>query len=354
MTTLVTGASGHLGANLVRRLLKNGQTVQVFLQEGSNNSALDNLPVKRVYGDLRDFSSVVAAVRGCDLIYHCAANVSILDGNADFKLAIYDNNVKGTVHLLEAALDAGVSKVVVTGSLSAVGHNPEKPSDETERFDPFAKHLPYAFTKFFVEHECLKAYANGLNVVIAVSCAIIGPNDYKPSIMGQTLIDFANKKLVAYLPGGFDFVAARDIVEGHILAMEKGRAGQKYIFSTQFLTVDELMAIFEEVTGQSRPKLRLPGKVMASIATLADLIFPRFFPNVPRRFTSGSVRILQMYRHADCSKAINELGYQPTSIREAIQEAYDDFVGRGLIINSPTKSNEQQDIKAIKPNKTCV
>ncbi|WP_088241250.1 NAD-dependent epimerase/dehydratase family protein [Calothrix rhizosoleniae] len=331
MTILVTGASGHLGTNLVRRLLDDGHSVRVLLREGSNNAAVDGLDLDKVYGDLRDFTRVKAVVKGCNRIYHCAAKVSTLDSNSILEREIYDCNVLGTIHILQAALECDVSKVVVSGSFSAVGHNPEKPSDETIPFYPFSPHLPYGFSKTFVEHECLKAFANGLNVVVAVSCAILGPHDYKPSRMGRTLIDFANGKLPAYVPGGFEFVAARDIVEGHILAMSKGRPGQKYIFSSQFLTVDDLMDIFEEVTNRDRPPLKIPGAMMAGIAKVADFILPRFFPNVPRRFTSGAVRILRMHRHADISKAKNELGYQPTSIKASIQSAYDDFLRRGLI-----------------------
>jgi nucleoside-diphosphate-sugar epimerase len=331
MPILVTGASGHLSANLVRKLLDDGHHVRVLLREGSNNAAVDGLDVERVYGDLRDFAQITAAVQGCNYIYHCAANISILDDRSEVKQEIYDCNVLGTMHILQAALEAGVSKVVVSGSFSAVGHQPEKPSDETVPFYPFSRHLPYGFTKAFVEHECLKAFANGLDVVVAVSCAILGPHDYKPSRMGQTLLDFANGKLPAYVPGGFEFVSTKDIVNGHILAMLKGRAGQKYIFSTKFLTVDELMAIFEEVTGCPRPSLRIPGAVMTGVAGVADWFMPRFFPKIPRRFTSGAVHILRMHRHADISKAINELGYQPTSIYASIQEAYDCFTRRELI-----------------------
>jgi nucleoside-diphosphate-sugar epimerase len=150
--------------------------------------------------------------------------------------------------------------------------------------------------------------------------------------MGRTLIDFARGRLRAYLPGGFEFVAARDMVEGHLLAMAKGRPGQKYIFSSQFLTVDQLMGIFEEVTGRSRPRLRLPGPVMAGMATIADCVFPWLLPQIPRRFTRAAVRILRMHRRADCTKAKNELSYQPTSIVQAVREAYEDFVRRGMIL----------------------
>lgn len=186
--TLVTGGSGHLGVNLVWRLLKDGYAVRVFLPKGSNNAALDGLDVERVYGDLRDFPSVVAAVRGCDRIYHCAANVSTLDGDNHFKQEIYDCNVTGTIHILHAALDAGVEQVVVSGSFSAIGYHSSQPCDETVPFNPFYSHLPYGFIKSSVWHECLKAYADGLDVVIATSCAILGANDFKPSRMGRSTV----------------------------------------------------------------------------------------------------------------------------------------------------------------------
>jgi len=325
---LITGSSGHLGANLIRRLLRDGNEIRVFLRKGSNNAALEGLAVERVYGDLRDASQVKAAVRGCERIYHCAAKLSTTGGS---EREIFDCNVMGTRNLLRAALETGVSRVVVSGSLSAVGHDPARPSDEDVPFYPFEKLLPYSTTKAFVEHECLKAAVEGLHVVIATSCAIIGPNDFKPSRMGKMLIDFANGKLRAYIPGGFEFVAAKDIVEGHVLAMEKGRSGQKYIFSTEFVTIDKLMEICEEVTGRRRPWLRLPPPMMAGIAEVTSFVLTNFFPDVPQRFTPAAVRFLRMQRKADCNKARRELGYQPTSIAQAVRDAYECFVRRGVI-----------------------
>jgi nucleoside-diphosphate-sugar epimerase len=327
---LLTGSTGHLGANLVRRLLDDGQFVRVLLRPSCDQSALAGLNVEAVYGDLRDPASCKEAVKGCSGIHHCAALVSTIAGNRRHKRDIYETNVLGTRNLLRAALDAGVPRVVVTGSLSAVGHHPDRPVNENDPFDPFAWNLPYGMSKAFVEHECLTAFADGLQVVVAVSCAIIGPNDFKPSRLGRTLVDFANRKLWAYIPGGFEFVSARDMALGHVLAMEKGRPGQKYIFSSQFLTVDELMAIFEEVTGQRRPKLRLPASLVAGLAGLSDLVL-RFVPDRPRRFTPGAVRFLRMKRRVDCTKARDELGFRPTSIVQAVREAYDFFVQRGLI-----------------------
>src|SRR5205823_12298652 len=132
-------------------------------------------------------------------------------------------------------------------------------------------------------------------------------------------------------PGGFEFVASRDIVAGHLLAMEKGRSGQKYIISSRFTTVDELMAIFERVTGRRRPRLRLPAPVMAVIAEVTQAVQSRLFPSRPQRLTPGAVRILRMHRRADTSKAQRELGFVPTSIEDAVREQYEFFVGQGFI-----------------------
>lgn len=328
---LVTGGTGHLGANLVRRLLDDGQTVRALVRPGRNNGAFDGLALEVIEGDLRDPQAVRQAVQGCRKIYHCAAHVSTIEGDAAHRREVFDTNVIGTMHLLDAARECGVEKVVVSGSLSATGYEKDVPSDESSPFYPFDRHLPYGFTKHLVEHHCLKAHAEGLEVVVAVSCAIIGPNDFVPSRFGQVLIDFAHGQLRAYIPGGFEFVSTRDIVEGHILAMERGRSGQKYLISTTYSTVDDLLDLFARVTGKPKPKLKLPIPVMAALAEMADKTWFRFFPNRPRRFTPAAVRLLSMHRRVDNTKARTELGFVPTSLEEAVSDAYTDFVRRGLI-----------------------
>src|SRR5262245_23549540 len=328
MRVLVTGGSGHLGANLVRRLLDEGQQVRA-LERAGGGEALAGLDVEIVTGDLRDAGAVHAAVSGCQRVYHCAAKVSSAEGQLR---EIYDSNVLGTRHVLQAARATGVERVVVTGSFSAVGHDPVRPSDESVPVDPFTRALPYQRSKVAVEHECLKAVVDGLDVVVATSCAILGPHDYKPSRMGQLLLDFARGRLRAYVPGGFEFVATRDIVEGHRLAMDKGATGQKYIFSSGSHTVDELMAMYEQVSGRRRPRLRLPPPLMAGIARVVDAVVTRVAPQVEPRFTSGAVRILRMGRRADITKARTQLGFEPTPIANAVREAYDDFARRGLVL----------------------
>lgn len=328
---LVTGATGHLGANLVRRLLRDGEEIRVLIRPHRDNGALDGLPVEKVSGDLRDAASVEAAVAGCREVYHCAALVSTIEGDAAHKREVFETNVIGTRHVLRAAARHRVRRVVVSGSLSATGHEAGRSSHEDMPFYPFDRHLPYGFSKHLTEHECLRAHADGLEVVVATSCAIIGPHDYVPSRMGRVLIDFAHGKLRAYIPGGFEFVSSHDIAEGHVLAMRRGRSGQKYIFSTAYASVDELLSLFARVTGRPKPRLRLPAPVMAAVAEVADKTWYRLFPNLPRRFTPAAVRLLQMRRRAGHDKAARELGYRPTELSQAVEDAYTDFVQRGLI-----------------------
>jgi farnesyl-diphosphate farnesyltransferase len=340
---LVTGAAGHLGANVVHRLLEDGRDVRVLLRQGSNNAAMEHLDVERVYGDLRDLPSVKGAVGGVETVFHVAAKVSTLQGNAAHKREIFESNVVGTKNLLRAAGDANVERMVVTGSFGANGYDVDdttQAATEDRPFYPFNKHLPYARSKHHVEHEVLKAVVRGQDIVMCTSTAIVGPNDYKPSRMGRTLIDYTHGKLRAFIPGGFPFVAAQDIVDGHVRALERGRTGHKYTIATAFLTLDDIMDLWEDVTGVPRPKVKLPPRLMHGLAEISSLLLTNFFPNVPQRFTPDAVRILRMHRRADISKARHELGFEPSDIRDAIVLAYDDFARRGLVPERPRRADE--------------
>jgi nucleoside-diphosphate-sugar epimerase len=342
---LVTGANGHLGANLLRRLLADGEPVRLLLRPGSDNSSVEGLNVERVYGDLRDPGSLEPAVNAVTQIYHCAAQISTVSGGEQ---ELFANNVLGTRNLLQAARQAGVGRVVVSGSLSAVGHRTDRPTDETEPFNPFERHLPYAFSKAGVEHECLKAVAEGLDVVIAISCAILGPYDFKPSRMGELLVRYANGQQRVYVAGGFEFVAACDIVEGHVLAMRRGRTGQRYIFSSGFMTLDDIFQIFYDLTGRSKPT-RLPRSVALALATASELLCRHFLPGRRPLLTPAAIHLLCMGRRADTSKAQCELGFRPTSIEDAVRNAYQWFVARGAIAASALQLSSHPRFKHQNP-----
>lgn len=326
---LVTGASGHLGANLVRRLLSDGYEVRALvLPSEASDTALAGLPVRRVVGDVRDVPAVAAAMAGCAGVFHCAARIST---SYRGHRGIYDVNVLGTRNVLQAARQEGVPRVVVTGSFSATGVAPGRPSTEADLHYPFATHTPYTRSKVQVEHECYKAAAQGLEVVIAAATAIVGPHDYGPSRMGRVLLDQAHGRLFAYLPGGFEFVSVQDLVQGHLLAMQRGRSGQKYLLSTDFRTVDQLMDLYAEVTGQPKPRVRMPPRAMEVLALLAEGPRAVIAPHRDARFALSAVRFLRSERRVDCSLSRDVLGYRPTDIESAVEQAYRCFVDRGLV-----------------------
>ena len=337
---LVTGSSGHVGANLVRRLLDEGVRVRVLSRRESRNEALRGLDVERSYADIRDLDATRRALEGCRGVYHCAAMVSTIDGNRAHRRELFECNVLGTRNVLQAARETGAGKVVVTGSFSAVGYDlddPSAPSDETMQFYPMERTMPYERSKVLVEHECLRAVALGQDVIIATCCAVVGGADYLPSRLGRTLCDYANGKLHAYVDGGFAFVAARDIVEGHLLCMRHGRAGEKYIFASEYKTISDILDLYEEVTGIPRPHRRIPVPIMYAFSEVASSYLSRFHPKFPQRFTPGAIRLLKMRRRANIEKARRELGYRPTSIRAAVGEAYAFHYGRNAIRNADAR-----------------
>ena len=336
----VTGSAGHVGANLVRRLLGGGVRVRVLLRHEDNNEALEGLDVERAFGDIRDLDATRHALAGCRGVYHCAAKISTIEGNRAHRRDVFECNVLGTRNVLQAAREAEAGRVVVTGSFSAVGHDlddPSAPSDETMQFYPMERTMPYERSKSLVEQECWRAAATGQDVVVATCCAVVGGSDYFPSRLGRTLCDYTGGKLHAYVDGGFEFVAARDIVEGHVLCMHKGRSGEKYIFSSEYKTISEIIDLYEEVSGIPRPRRRIPVRTMLVFSEAASFFLSRFCPDFPQRFTPGAIRLLQKCRHADTGKAKRELGYRPTDIRAAVHEAYAFHYDRGAIANPLAK-----------------
>lgn len=325
--TFVTGGSGHVGANLVRELLARGVAVKALVR--GDAAALEGLDVERVEGDLRDVASLERALAGCDRLYHLAAFVSLRKGDQQ---QVFDVNVIGTKNALEAAERAGVARVVCCSSFGAVGKNPNGgPSDETQTINPFQAHLDYDLSKALAELEVHRAVHRGLDVRMVNPSGIVGAHDYKPSSVGQTILDFANRKIPAYVPGQFEFVAVKDVVAGHLLAMDKGRAGERYILSGGQYTLDEILDHLSSLSGVKKPKLRIPVGVMLPMAYVSSYFLRTFAPDKPPRFTPGTIRMLNSGKHADTSKARRELGFAPTPVLDAFTEAYDWLKARALV-----------------------
>lgn len=332
--TLVTGASGHVGANLVRKLLADGVDVRVFVHPRHNNRGVDGLPVERVEGDLRDADAVRRAVEGCVRVYHTGAKVSVTSPTPAQTRELWDINVMGTQHVMKSALRAGVARVVLTSSFSTVGFHaddPTRPCSEDVPFYPFVDWMPYSRTKVLAEVETFKAIADGLDAVIAISTGVCGPYDYMPSRTGNALLSFARGKFRAYIPGGYDAVTVDDLARGHVLAMERGRTGQRYTISTRYVTMDEMLDQFAAVTGKPRKALSLSPRLMSTVARALSGAMTTFFPEVPQHLTPGAVLVLSMQRRADITKARTELGYEPGEIEPAVHAWHEFFAREGMI-----------------------
>jgi hopanoid-associated sugar epimerase len=329
MKTLVTGATGHVGINLVHELVARGVAVKALVRTRARASALDGLDIELADGDLRDVPSLERAVAGCDRLYHVGAFVSLRAGDAQ---TVFDINVGGTQNILGAAARGGVERAVYCSSFGAVGQpSGGGLSDESCPLNPADAHLDYELSKSLAETEVLRAVARGLDVRIVNPGGIVGPHDYAPSSLGQTILDFANRRMPAYVQGAFDFVAMRDVVQGHILAMERGRAGERYILSGGHFSLDQILDHLSQLSGVPKPRLRIPVGVMLPLAYVSSFFLRTFAPARPPRFTPGTIRMLNAGKRADISKARRELGFQPSSVLDAFTETYRWFQARGQV-----------------------
>ncbi len=309
----VTGASGHVGANLVRALLERGRRVRVLVREDTR--AVDGLPVERVQASLFNEGELRAAFAGADVVYHCAGRVEIARGEEEL---VRRTNVDGVRHVMQACLAAGVRRVVHFSSIHAFQQRPQgEPLDETRPKVNGAGRF-YDGTKAAGEREVLAAVAQGLDAVIVNPTGVLGPHDHKPSPMGDLILRLARGRFPFIVDGGHDWVDARDVAEGAIAAEERGRTGERYLLSGAWAPVGELARLIRELTG-CRPPL------WASPLWLAAVGAP-FLEGVSRLthtrplYTRDSIDVLrEANRQISHAKAERELGYRPRPLQETIE-----------------------------------
>ncbi len=313
----LTGASGHVGAGLVRELVTRGYRVRAVLRTPDNAPALDGIDVERVAGELADVPALVRAFSGADIVFHVAALVSIMPGMAR---PLHDTNVDGTRNVLTACREARIRRLVYTSSIHAVPAPPHGQTvDESRPYDPEQTAGDYDRSKAEATLEVLAAARDGLDAVVVNPTAVIGPYDFKGSLLGDVFVSFAKGKLPAYVPGAYDFVDVRDVAVGHVLAAEKGQRGESYLLSGHRATLPELMAMLEELSGRRRPRLVLP--VWAARATA--VFGPAWYRLTGRkpRFTPYAIHTLQTNTFISNAKAQRELGFANRPLRDTLRDA---------------------------------
>jgi dihydroflavonol-4-reductase len=323
-TAFVTGAAGFVGANLVRALLAGGWRVRALVR--GEAPALAGLGAELVRGDL--FAPHLAdAMRGSDVVFHLAAAYSLWRRD---RAALARTNVEGTRNVLAAARAAGVPRTVHTSSVAAIGVRPDgAPADETYQSPPERLIGAYKRSKYFGELEARRAFAAGQDVVIVNPATPVGPWDAKPTPSGEIVVRFLNRRMPAYVDTGLNLIDVRDVAAGHVLAYERGTAGQRYILGNENLTLRAVLERLAALSGLPAPRLRLPHAVPLAYAALGELVLARF--GVAPDVSLESVRMARQRMYYDAQKAVRELSLPQSPVTRALADAVTWFRDHGYV-----------------------
>jgi dihydroflavonol-4-reductase len=333
MKCFVTGASGFVGANLVHRLLARGHEVRALVRSNSDLRGLAGADVERVEGSLEDASLLAKHLPGCDWCFHVAASYHLW--LRDYA-PMYAANVEGTRCILKAAASAGCSRIVYTSTVGCIGLPKLNlgqliPTDEAASTSELQMSNHYKRSKWRAEQVALELAAQGLPIVIVNPSAPIGPRDIKPTPTGQVIVDFLNRAMPAYLDTGLNWVHVQDVADGHILAAEKGKVGERYILghATGNWTMSETLNTLAEITGLPAPGFRVPYWIALSAAHVNEAL-ARVTGKPPKAPLAG-VRMAKYKMFFNPGKAIRELGLPQTPPRQALIDAVEWFRANGYV-----------------------
>ena len=327
MEALVTGATGFIGRHVAQVLLEQGYRVRALVRE-SGVLTLEHPNLERVPGDIRDRHSVSKAVQGCEQVFHVAALYSFWTSESQL---LYEVNVGGTRTVLEVAGEAGVKRIVYTSTNGTVGI-PRNGRLATEAMEPSPKELAgyYKHSKYLAEVEARKLAARGLPVVIVNPTTPVGRGDVKPTPTGQMVLDFLRGRMPAFIDTGLNLVDVEDVAVGHLLAMEKGQPGQRYLLGNRNVTLRQIFEMMANITGRRAPRLKLP-YWLALAAAYADALVEGKMLHRPPRIPLEGLKTAKKPAWVDCSKAVRELGMPQTPVEEALEKAVRWFRDNGYV-----------------------
>ncbi len=326
MKTLVTGGTGFVGSHLVRALLERDDDVRCLVRPTSRLDNLKGLPIELARGDLRDLETLKHAAKGCDVVYHCAADYRLWCKDPR---EMYASNVEGTRNVMQSAFDEGVQRVVYTSTVGCLGldHDGTPANEDTPvTIDEMIGH--YKRSKFLAEEEVREWAKRGLPVVIVNPSTPVGELDIKPTPTGKIVVDFLRGKMFGYVDTGMNLIDVTDCAQGHVLAAERGRIGERYILGACNLTLKELFDALATVTGIASPKTQVPHWVAESYSRLENfwsIQLARREPDVPLE----SVKLARHKMWFDSAKAVRELGLQQNPIEQALERAVKWFRDHG-------------------------
>jgi dihydroflavonol-4-reductase len=333
MNCFVTGASGFIGANLVHELVARGHRVKALIRPGGNLRELQGADFERVEGDVGDRAALAKGMQGCEWCFHAAASYHLW--LADYA-PMYAANVDGTRNVLEAAVEAGCSRIVYTSTVGCIGlpgasNGLATPTDETTPVSEAEMNNDYKLSKWKGELIAREMAARGAPVVIVNPSAPVGPRDAKPTPTGRIILDFLNRRMPAYVDTGLNWVHVRDVAVGHILAAEKGRVGERYILGSAEgnWTMIEALKVLAEIAGLPAPKIQVPYFLALATAHVGEAL-SRLTGKPPRAPLAG-VRMAKHKMFFSPAKAIRELGLPQTPPKQALADAVEWFQQHGYV-----------------------
>ncbi len=326
MLAFVTGATGFLGSHVARVLSGQGADLRLLVRPTSNLKNLEGLRADTAVGDLRDPASLEKAMSGCDTVFHVAADYRLWVRDPE---EMYRSNVEGTRAILDAARKNGVQRVVHTSSVATVGFTGNgHPADEDSPVSLADMIGPYKRSKYMSEQVALEAGRSGLHVVVVNPTTPIGEQDVKPTPTGRIVVDFLKKKFPAYVETGLNLVDVHECARGHILALEKGKSGERYILGGENLTFKQILDKLAAITGLPSPKVKLPYIFAYATGVVDETITGRLLKREPRA-TIDSVRMGRKKMFASSDKAERKLGWRIVPVEDALRRAVDWFRANG-------------------------
>jgi dihydroflavonol-4-reductase len=326
--TLVTGATGFVGAAVVRALLARGQKVRVLSRANSSRRNLEGLDIEVAVGDLLDADSLTRAVAGCRGVYHVAADYRLWVPDPD---QMFKANIDGTRSLLLAAKQAGVERIVYTSSVATLGINKDHtPSDEVTPVSIDDMIGTYKKSKFLAEEEVKRLVKDSQVPAVIVNPSMpVGPGDVKPTPTGRMVVEAASGKMPAYVDTGLNVVHVDDVAMGHLLAFDKGQVGERYILGGENLTLAEILGLICGLVGRKPPTVKLPRLPLFPIAVIAET-WGRI-SGIEPMLTVDSLKMAAKYMHYSSARAERELGYKARPAKDAFADAIAWFKTQGVL-----------------------
>lgn len=318
MKVLITGATGFVGAAVARHFLNAGYTVRCLVRPGSDRRNVLDLHSELVEGSLEDEASLIHAVKGCEGLLHVAADYRIWVPNPK---EMYQANVVGTSMLMEAALKAGVKRIVYTSSVATLGNNKDgTPANEDTPVTEADMIGVYKHSKFLAEDVVRKMIIEQkLPAVIVNPSTPIGQRDIKPTPTGRIIVDSVRGKIPAYLDTGLNIAHVDDVANGHLLAFQKGKIGQRYILGGENLSLEQILGMIAKEAGFKPPRIKLPRNALFPVAYAMQAIGR--ITGIEPMLTVDALKMAAKKMYFSSKKAEVQLGYTHRPAREAIHDA---------------------------------